>query len=82
MKNLIQEFPEDFNKNTYMASLGKSLRYLFNQQQRYFNIDLFKTKVSSNKNINMISLFDCCREKPPTKGMNDLTEEDTEAHGM
>ena len=31
VKNLNHEFPEDFNENTYMASLGKSLRYMFNQ---------------------------------------------------
>ena len=67
-KDLLQEFPEDFNENEFKASVGKSLKYLFNKHIRYVNMDEFLKKVGDSRNINLLSILDCCREKPPTKG--------------
>jgi hypothetical protein len=36
--------------------------------QRFVNMDEFLIKVGKQKNINLMSFLDCCREKPPTKG--------------
>jgi hypothetical protein len=40
---------------------------LFNEHARYINIDLFIEKLGRMSNVNLISLFDCCREKPATR---------------
>jgi hypothetical protein len=69
-QNLLQDHPEDFNMNDYKIAVGKGLKTLFNSNQRYVNIDKFVKSLGTNKNINLICLFDCCREKPPTKGEN------------
>jgi hypothetical protein len=31
-------------------------------------MDEFLKKVGDSRNINLLSILDCCREKPPTKG--------------
>jgi hypothetical protein len=80
-KDLIQEFPEDFNLSDYKISLSRSLKELFNANNRYVDLDGFIEKVAGSKNINCISLLDCCREKPATKGMKD-EKKDTSAMGM
>ena len=68
---MIQDFPDKFNENDYKVALGKSLKFLFNAHKRFVNIDKQVEKIGKMKNINLISFFDCCREIPPTKGMNE-----------
>jgi hypothetical protein len=59
--------------------------YLFQKYMRYINIDDFGEKLGRMKNVNLLSLYDCCREIPPTKSTADalLTKEsDTSNYGM
>jgi hypothetical protein len=67
-KALIQEYPEEFSINDFQSSLSKGLTYLFNEYARYINIDIDVEKLGRISNVNLISLFDCCREKPATRG--------------
>jgi hypothetical protein len=61
-----------------------TLIYLFKKHKRYINIDEYAEILGRMKNVNLMSLYDCCREKPDTKSTADaiIDESETQDHGM
>jgi hypothetical protein len=60
---------------------------LFQRHKKFINLDDYVDKLGRMSNVNLMSLFDCCREKQAKKCTNnaeiniDLTENQEIEHG-
>jgi hypothetical protein len=62
--------------------LSDTLGQIFEDHCRFVNIDDFAYRVGNLPNINLISLFDCCREKPATKSSIGAPPPEAKEKGM
>ena len=61
---------------SFENAIKETLKYIFMSYKKYINLDTFVKKIGVFKNVNLISIFDCCREKKLKGG--DLTKEEKE----
>jgi CTP-dependent riboflavin kinase len=69
LKAFVEEDPEEFTKKSFLNVIKTSMIYLFNKYKRYINIDEYAAILGRMRNVNLMSLYDCCREIPPTKSL-------------
>ena len=66
---------EKLTRDSFKNAIELTLKYLFINYKKYISLDDFVKKLSNMKNINLISIFDCCRE---TKEKGKMTKEERE----
>ena len=84
LKAFVKEDPEDFAIENFKEVVEKILMYFFQNYKRYIDIDEFARFLGGKTNLNVMSLYDCCREIPATKSsINAMkTSNDTQDMGM
>ena len=67
-------------RTSFEESIKLSLKHTFMTYKKFISLDTFVKKISRVKNVNLISVFDCCRETK-LKGRT-MTEEEIEARKL
>jgi hypothetical protein len=76
LKEFSSQDPEEFTERTFLDVMKTSLAFLYKKHKRYINIDEYAEILGRMKNVNLMSLYDCCREKPATKSsINAIVDE-------
>jgi hypothetical protein len=54
--------------------LEKLITFIFREHKKYINVDAFRKSLGESKNVQLLSFFDCCREKTQTKSKKLISE--------